>query len=59
MHSPTSKHLNAACHILGYLKGIPGKGLLFRKNDDRGIKGFVDIDWVGSIKEQIYIWVLH
>jgi len=29
MHAPTSKHLNVACHILIYLKGTPGKGLLF------------------------------
>jgi len=51
MHSPTSKHLNAAYHILRYLKGTPGKGILYRKTEDRGIQGFMDANWTGSLED--------
>ena len=51
MHSPTNKHLNAVHHILRYLKGNPGKGILFKKNEDRGIQCFVDADWAGSLED--------
>jgi len=42
MHSPTQQHLVAVYHILKYLKGTPGKGLLFQKSDAKGAKGFTD-----------------
>ena len=48
MHSPTQKHLQAMFHVLRYLKGTLGRGLLFWKTNERGIKGFVDVDWAGS-----------
>ena len=50
MHSLT-KHLDAAYHILRYLKGTPSKGILFRKIKDRGIQGFVDADWASSLED--------
>ena len=31
MHSPSKNHLDVVCWILKYLKGTPGRGLLFRK----------------------------
>ncbi|RVW35444.1 Retrovirus-related Pol polyprotein from transposon RE1 [Vitis vinifera] len=33
MHSPKESHLKAAYKILKYLKGSPGRGLFFKKND--------------------------
>jgi len=51
MHFPKKRHLEAAYLILRYLKGTPGKGLLFKKSQDRGISGFVNADWVGSIED--------
>lgn len=44
MHSPTKRHLEAVQQILRYLKGTPGKGLLFRKTDRRDVVGFADAD---------------
>lgn len=51
MHLPTKRHLEASYHILRYLKGTPGKRLLFKKNQDREIIGYADSDWVGSIED--------
>jgi len=51
MHLPTKRHLEAVYHILGYLKGTPGKWLFFKKNQDRSICGFADSDWAGSIED--------
>ena len=51
MHSPTRRHLEAAHHILRYLKGTPWKGLLFKKRQDKGISGYVDAYWAGSIED--------
>ena len=53
MHSPTQRHMNAAIHVLRYLKGTPRKELLFLENAERGIEGFVDVDWVGSIEDSL------
>ena len=51
MHSLTSKHLNVVCHILRYFKETFGRGLLFKKNENRGIMGYLDADWVSSIED--------
>ena len=51
MHAPTQQHLAVVYHILRYLKGTPGKGLLFQKSGEREAKGFADADWAGSIMD--------
>ena len=48
MHSPTQRHLEAVNHILKYLKGTPGSGLMFLKTESRSIEGYIDADWAGS-----------
>ena len=48
MHSPKETHLQAVYRILRYLKGSPGKGLLFSKSPNRGVEVFSDADWAGS-----------
>ena len=35
MHSLSKSHLDAVYWILKYLKGTPGRGLLFQKNEER------------------------
>ena len=51
MHSPTGRHLEAAYHILKYLKGTPGKGLLFTESQDKGIIGYANSDWAGVAED--------
>jgi len=51
MHSPTQKHINAVFHVLRYLKGMPGKGLMFKKINERRIECFVDTNWAGSCED--------
>jgi len=51
MHSPSKRHLEAAYHVLKYLKGTSGKGLLFTKNQDKGIVGYADSDWASAVED--------
>ncbi|KAK3005686.1 hypothetical protein RJ639_016550 [Escallonia herrerae] len=44
MHAPGEKHMNAVYKILRYLKGTPGKGLLFSKDGVFNVKGYTDAD---------------
>lgn len=43
------QHLDVAFHILSYLKGTVGKGLIFQKSEKRRKPGFVNADWTISI----------
>ncbi|EXB61168.1 Copia protein [Morus notabilis] len=52
MHSPQKTHIEAAYRILRYLKGSPGKGLMFRKHDNRTIEAYTDADWAGSVTDR-------
>lgn len=45
-------HLGAVYRILRYLKGPPGKGILFKKCENRIIKVFTDGDWAGSAEDR-------
>ena len=49
MANPTQVHFRAATRILRYLKGCPGKGLLFRRNSPIQILAFSDADWATCI----------
>lgn len=51
MHAPTKRHMEAANQILRYLKGSPGKGLLFKKTGVRDVVGFSDADWAGAVDD--------
>ena len=48
MHSPGQDHFDAAYRIFRYLKGTPGRGLMFRKQDSLQIEVYTDADWAGS-----------
>lgn len=48
MHSPSKEHMEAVYRILKYLKGTPGKGLLFSKGGVSNVEGYTDADWAGD-----------
>lgn len=45
MHAPVQSHFKLALRVLRYLKGSPGKGLLFKRSSDFILSAFVDSDW--------------
>ena len=49
MHSPCKEHLEAVYKVLKYLKKTPGKGLLFKKNNNLQVEVYTDADWAGSV----------
>ena len=49
MHAPHEIHRQAANRVLAYLKGCPGKGLLFPRSTDQTVKVYTDADFAGSI----------
>jgi hypothetical protein len=48
MHNPKETHLRAVNRILRYLKGSPGRGVLFRKRDSLTLESYTDADYGGS-----------
>jgi hypothetical protein len=48
MHDPRTGHMEVVYQILRYLKGTPGKGLWFRKNQHLNLEGYCDADWASS-----------
>ena len=63
MNNPIEEHMEAVTRILRYLKLNPGKGLLFKKNDNRGIKVYTDADWAADVTDRrstsgycSYVW---
>ncbi|KAJ9561371.1 hypothetical protein OSB04_006531 [Centaurea solstitialis] len=51
MHSPKERHLEAVYRVLRYLKGTPGKGLHFKKGENRCIEVFTDADYAGAAND--------
>ncbi|RVW45480.1 Retrovirus-related Pol polyprotein from transposon TNT 1-94 [Vitis vinifera] len=49
MHSPTEEHMEAVYRILRYLKMTSGKGLFFRKTENRDTEVYSDADWARNI----------
>lgn len=44
MQSLLKEHMDVVYRILRYLKGTSGKGLFFRKTEEKGVKIFYDAD---------------
>ncbi|XP_060965504.1 uncharacterized mitochondrial protein AtMg00810-like [Cannabis sativa] len=45
MANPRTTHLQAVNHLLRYIKGNPGQGLLYSKSSSLHLCGFSDSDW--------------
>ncbi|CAN6685111.1 unnamed protein product [Malus baccata var. baccata] len=52
MHSPSEDHMAAVMRILSYLKGAPGKRLIFKKHGHLQVKGYTYADWAGNITDR-------
>ncbi len=52
MHDPRSNHLDAVNRILRYLKGCPGKGILFANHGHLKLEGYTDADWAGCLDDR-------
>ncbi|KAK9080267.1 hypothetical protein SSX86_001943 [Deinandra increscens subsp. villosa] len=48
MSSPRTSHWEAVYHILKYLKGAPGRGILYQNNGHHTLQGFTDADYNGD-----------
>ncbi|KAL5571449.1 hypothetical protein UlMin_021046 [Ulmus minor] len=49
MHSPREVHLQVVYQILHYLKGSPGKGVLFKRNSSLVLEAYTYADYAESI----------
>ncbi|GAB2279700.1 hypothetical protein Dimus_039365 [Dionaea muscipula] len=45
MSKPTDMHMNAANHLMRYLKNAPGQGIFFSKHSKLELKAYCDADW--------------
>ncbi|KAI5388230.1 hypothetical protein KIW84_074064, partial [Lathyrus oleraceus] len=45
-------HFKAIFRILRYLKGTPGKGLIFRNKGHIQVEAYTDVDWEGNINDR-------
>ena len=52
MHDPRKGHMDAVYQILRYLKGAPGKGLIFRRNNHVSVEGYCDSDWASCADDR-------
>ncbi|KAL8151306.1 hypothetical protein V2J09_021114 [Rumex salicifolius] len=52
MHDPREPHLLAVYRILHYLKGCPGKGVLFKRGNKLTIEAFTDADYASSVSDR-------
>lgn len=52
MHSPKEVHLQAAYRVLQYLKGTPGKDILYKRNGELLLEAYTNADYAGSIVER-------
>jgi len=49
MHCPREVHLQATYTILHYLKGTPGRWILYKRNGNTILEAYADANYVGSI----------
>ena len=52
MSYPTIDNWAAIEHILCYLKGASGRGILYNNHDHNRLECFTDVDWAGSKEDR-------
>ena len=52
MSSPTVDHWVVVEQILCYLKGAPGRGILYSNHGHNRLECFTDADWAGSKEDK-------
>ena len=52
MHTPYEEHMEVVYRILRYLKGTLGRGLIFKRSDQRGIEVYTDANWARSVTDR-------
>ena len=52
MHDPRESHLQAAYRLLHYLKSNPGKGTIFKRNDNLTLEAYTDADYAGFMMDR-------
>ena len=52
MHDPRTHHMDAVVRIIRYLKGCPGRGLLYTSNGHLQVECYTDADWAGSMDDR-------
>jgi len=52
MHNPNESHLQAIHQVLHYLKGSPGKKILFKRSPDLKLEAYIDADYAGSMVDR-------
>jgi hypothetical protein len=52
LNSPCDSHWNALVRILRYIKGSPGKGLVYSDRGHTNIVGYSDADWAGDVNDR-------
>jgi hypothetical protein len=53
MHNPGKQHMDAVTRTFRYIKAMPGKGILFKRNSiEQGIQVYMDADWVGDLGDR-------
>nr|GEX17042.1 putative RNA-directed DNA polymerase [Tanacetum cinerariifolium] len=48
MKEPKVTHMEIVMHIISYLKGAPGRGIQFTKNENLKVRRYTDADWAGN-----------
>ncbi|RVW27180.1 Retrovirus-related Pol polyprotein from transposon RE1 [Vitis vinifera] len=52
MHDPREPHLQAAYRVLHYLKGNPGKGILFKNNNTLALEANTEANYADSLVDR-------
>lgn len=55
MHSPQEAHLQAAKHILRYVRRFPDLGLFYQQGEENSLRGYTDADYGQDIDDRISV----
>ena len=59
MQNPQEAHLQAAKHILRYIRRHPDLGLFFQQGEDNCLNGYTDADYGQDVDDRISIGAYH